>query len=147
METSKIGQRAPPPPAAQVRAPAVPEGDEADAPAILTEMQDPAPPDAAPSWPQQVYTGEMEWYTPGRSWPSSVRSWGRLRSIRPRVTRHKPGCRPALLHPGNYGLRQPWPGTVYLNPPYKLPDVARFIGKLCEELDAQRTTAAILAQI
>ena len=42
------------------------------------------------------------------------------------------------------GLRQPWPGTVYLNPPYKLPDVARFIGKLCEELDAQRTTAAIL---
>ena len=32
----------------------------------------------------------------------------------------------------------------FCNPPYKMPEVARFIGKLCEELDATRTTAAIL---
>ena len=35
-------------------------------------------------------------------------------------------------------------GTVFCNPPYKMPDVARFIGKLIEERDAQRTTAAIV---
>ena len=35
------------------------------------------------------------------------------------------------------GLRHPWPGTVFCNPPYKMPEVARFIGKLCEELDAK----------
>jgi hypothetical protein len=42
------------------------------------------------------------------------------------------------------GLRQPWIGRVFCNPPYKMPEIARFIGKLFEELDAQRTTAAIL---
>ena len=40
----------------------------------------------------------------------------------------------------------PQPGTVFCSPPYKMPEVARFIGKLCEELDAQRTTAAIPAR-
>jgi hypothetical protein len=42
------------------------------------------------------------------------------------------------------GLRQPWYGRVFLNPPYKMPDVARFGGKLIEELDAGHTTEAIV---
>jgi hypothetical protein len=42
------------------------------------------------------------------------------------------------------GLRQPWHGTVFCNPPYQMPDVARFCGKLIEELDAGHTTEAVL---
>ena len=76
--------------------------------------------------------------------PSSVRSWGRLMSIRLVVLSPRPRAGSHVLYPQDDGLQQPWPGTVFLNPPYKLPDVARFIGKLYAELDAQRTTAAIL---
>ena len=42
------------------------------------------------------------------------------------------------------GLRHPWTGTVFCNPSYQMPEVARFCGKLLEELDAGHTTAAIL---
>jgi len=42
------------------------------------------------------------------------------------------------------GLKQPWHGRVFLNPPYNYPLVAHFIGKLITELDAQCVTAAIL---
>jgi phage N-6-adenine-methyltransferase len=42
------------------------------------------------------------------------------------------------------GLRHEWHGKVFLNPPYRTPDVARFIGKLFEEIDAKHTTQAIL---
>ena len=42
------------------------------------------------------------------------------------------------------GLSQEWHGTVFLNPPYSAALVEKFTAKLVEELDAGRTTAAIL---
>ena len=112
---------------------------------ILTEVQNPDPPEAAPSWQQQVYTGEMEWYT-----PDAVLAL--VRDVLGQIDVDPASCAVAqatvqartFYTIDDDGLRQPWPGTVFCNPPYKLPDVARFIGKLCEELDAQRTTAAIV---
>ena len=114
-------------------------------PPILSEVQDPEPPEAAPSWPQQVYTGDPEWYT-----PDAVLAL--VRAVLGPIDVDPASCAVAQATVQAHtfytieddGLRQPWPGTVFCNPPYKLPDVARFIGKLCEELDAQRTTAAIL---
>ena len=111
----------------------------------MSEVQDPEPPEAAPSWPQQVYTGDPEWYT-----PDAVLAL--VRAVLGAIDVDPASCAVAQATVQAHtfytieddGLRQPWPGTVFCNPPYKLPDVARFIGKLCEELDAQRTTAAIL---
>jgi hypothetical protein len=42
------------------------------------------------------------------------------------------------------GLRHPWTGKVFCNPPYQMPEMARFCGKLLEELDARHTTEAVL---
>jgi len=42
------------------------------------------------------------------------------------------------------GLRYPWVGRVFCNPPYQMPELARFVGKLLDELDAQHTTEAVL---
>lgn len=44
----------------------------------------------------------------------------------------------------NDGLRQDWRGTVFLNPPYKHPVISDFIKKLCEEIAAEKVTAAVL---
>jgi phage N-6-adenine-methyltransferase len=42
------------------------------------------------------------------------------------------------------GLRQPWEGRVWLNPPYSQPLITEFVGKLCDEWQAGRVTAAIM---
>jgi ParB family chromosome partitioning protein len=42
------------------------------------------------------------------------------------------------------GLRHPWHGTVFLNPPFSSPRLPRYCGKLLEELDTGHTTAAIM---
>lgn len=44
----------------------------------------------------------------------------------------------------NDGLSKEWNGAVFLNPPYKQPDIKFFIQKLLDEIDAKRTTKAIL---
>jgi ParB family chromosome partitioning protein len=44
------------------------------------------------------------------------------------------------------GLKQEWHGRVFLNPPYSGELAKAFAAKLLEELDADRTTAAILIQ-
>jgi len=42
------------------------------------------------------------------------------------------------------GLDKSWHGNVFLNPPYKQPDIRLFIEKLIQEIEAERTTQAIL---
>ena len=42
------------------------------------------------------------------------------------------------------GLSQDWSGTVFLNPPYKMPDVANFVNKLCDSVESKSVTQAIL---
>jgi phage N-6-adenine-methyltransferase len=115
-------------------------------PPILTEVLDPEPPvDAASAWPRKVFTGDPEWYTPDAILVP-------VREVLGAIDLDPASCdvAQARVQARTYytladdGLRQPWHGTVFLNPPYKLPDVARFVGKLCEELDAHRTTEAIL---
>jgi phage N-6-adenine-methyltransferase len=42
------------------------------------------------------------------------------------------------------GLRQPWGGRVWLNPPYAYPAIEQFVAKLLEEFASGRVTAALL---
>jgi phage N-6-adenine-methyltransferase len=42
------------------------------------------------------------------------------------------------------GLSQPWSGTVWLNPPYRQPDIRAFVAKLIDELRLGRVPAAIM---
>lgn len=42
------------------------------------------------------------------------------------------------------GLKKPWHGRVWLNPPYSNPDMGRFVDKLLAERNAKRVKAAIL---
>jgi ParB family chromosome partitioning protein len=42
------------------------------------------------------------------------------------------------------GLAQEWAGTVWLNPPYAVDLIGRFVGKLCEHVQAGDVPAAIL---
>jgi len=42
------------------------------------------------------------------------------------------------------GLTQEWKGSVWLNPPYNMPHIENFVGKLIAEYEAGRTTQAII---
>jgi phage N-6-adenine-methyltransferase len=113
--------------------------------AILTEVLDPDPPETVPTTLEQTSTGDFEWYTP-REVLDLVRAVLTTIDIDPASCVAAQANVQARIYYTleDDGLRHPWPGVVFCNPPYKMPQIARFIGKLCEELDAQRTTAAIL---
>ena len=94
---------------------------------------------------RREYTGDAEWYTP----PEVV---ALVRQVLGTIDVDPASCAAAqqVVNATRYytleedGLRQRWPGTVFCNPPYHMPEIARFCGKLLEELDAQQTTEAIL---
>jgi DNA N-6-adenine-methyltransferase Dam len=124
---------------------ACPEDAQPDAAVPLVLEPEPEEPAPAPTWPQTVASGDYEWYTP----PTIL---DLVRQVLGTIDVDPASCAAAqaLVQARTYytveddGLRQPWPGTVFCNPPYKMPEVARFCGKLVEELDADRTTEAIL---
>jgi phage N-6-adenine-methyltransferase len=101
---------------------------------------------AAPAtWPQTVSSGDHEWFTPDEILIP-------VRKVLGEIDLDPASCEAAQFRvrartyftATDDGLRQPWIGTVFCNPPYKLPLIARFIGKLFEEIDAKNTTQAIL---
>jgi hypothetical protein len=113
---------------------------------ILTEVLDAETPADAPApWPCSVATGDYEWYTP----PEVL---ALVRQVLGTIEVDPASCAAAqaVVNATTYytieddGLRHPWRGTVFCNPPYKMPEIARFVSKLLEELDAQHTTDAIL---
>jgi hypothetical protein len=154
MDTSKIGQRVPETPVA-VHTAIASHGTGTSSggsigsttPPILTEVLEPEPPAVEPSpTPARFGSGDAEWYTP----PAVVKQ---VREVLGGTIDLDPAsCAEAqrVVDATTYyttqddGLRQSWHGTVFVNPPYKMPLVARFVGKLVEELDARHTTATIL---
>ena len=103
------------------------------------------PMDAPSSWPRRVSSHDSEWYTP----PEVI---ALVRHVLGTIEVDPASCAAAqaVVNATTYytveddGIRHYWKGTVFCNPPYKMPEVARFVGKLVEELDAGRTTEAIL---
>jgi Family of unknown function (DUF6011)/DNA N-6-adenine-methyltransferase (Dam) len=143
--------------------PETPVVDETPAPPILHEVLDPEPPEAAghrnrwgsvttplaaepvPGPSRREYSGDPEWYTP----PEVL---ALVREVLGTIDVDPASCALAqqtvqattFYTMADSGLAHPWLGTVFCNPPYHMPDIARFCGKLLEELDAGHTTAAIL---
>src|SRR4029450_12067075 len=119
-----------PPPEVLALEPEVPEVDEMIAPA---------------TWPQNVSSGDPEWYTPKETLPA-------VRQVLGVIDLDPASCALAqtLVQARTYytldddGLRHPWHGKLLLNPPYKHAELTPFIAKLLEELDAGHTTEAIL---
>jgi phage N-6-adenine-methyltransferase len=46
--------------------------------------------------------------------------------------------------PEDDGLKQPWCGKVWMNPPYSTPEIGQFIGKLVAEVAAGRVSEAVV---
>jgi len=42
------------------------------------------------------------------------------------------------------GLAHDWAGTVWMNPPFKMPEVAQFIGKLCDSIKSKSVPQAVV---
>lgn len=90
-------------------------------------------------------TNVNEWYTP-RMYISAARDVLGVIDLDPASSSHAQQWIQAsrFFTKEDDGLSHPWPGCVWLNPPYMQPDVGYFVAKLVEEVAAGRTTAAIL---
>lgn len=91
------------------------------------------------------YTGDVEWYTPVLYVESAREVLG--------VIDTDPASNPVaqqVVKAAHWygvdddGLTKDWSGTVFLNPPYAFPAIARFIEKLCDAVRSGAVTAAIL---
>jgi hypothetical protein len=126
METGAIGRE--PVPEVLVLEP---EADEGDA--------------TVPTTLEQTSTGDFEWYTP-REVLALVRAVLGTIDVDPASCAEAQATVQACTYYtlADDGVRQPWHGTVFCNPPYKMPEIARFVGKLLEEQTAGHLTEAIL---
>jgi ParB family chromosome partitioning protein len=90
-------------------------------------------------------TGEEEWYTPPEYVEAARDVLGTI-DLDPASSAHAQKWIKATryLDKAADGLAHEWPGRVWLNPPYMQPDIAHFVEKLCAEVEAGRTTAAIM---
>ncbi len=90
-------------------------------------------------------TGEFEWYTPAEYVE-------RVRQVLGSVDLDPATCAAAqkivkakrFFTKKEDGLKQEWPGRVWLNPPYAQPGIAHYVSKLCREYVAGRTAEAVL---
>jgi hypothetical protein len=164
MDTSQIGQHAPEK-APVVPAPATINGTvstESTAPAIFT-LEDAEAPEEGAS-PEAVHrnrwgsiteplgptlrpfgTGDFEWYTPPEFIALEREVLGEIDTDPASCEEAQQTVQARIFYTlEDDGLSHPWYGNVHLNPPYQMPAVARFCGKLLEEIDGGHTTAAIL---
>jgi hypothetical protein len=134
-----------PPLFTEVEEPEAPEADESPTPPLLTLDDEPAP-DEAPTGLPREGEGDMarERYT-SKEWID------RVREVLGAIALDPASCAAAnmVVRARAFytiytdGLSHPWHGTVYLNPPSTMPEVARFVGKLLAELAAGHVTAAV----
>ena len=90
-------------------------------------------------------TGEYEWYTPAEYVEAAREVLGTFDLDPASSDAAQRTVRAArYFTKADDGLAHPWPGRVWLNPPYSQPDIGRFVVKLVEEYHAGRMTAAIL---
>jgi ParB family chromosome partitioning protein len=114
---------------------------------LVLEPEDPAEDETtAPATGfQAVYSGDDEWYTPEEILDLARAVLGTI-DVDPAscdLAQARVQARTYYTLADN-GLLHPWHGVVLLNPPYRKHGCEPFINKLCVELDAQHTTAAIL---
>ena len=90
-------------------------------------------------------SGEVEWYTPEFYIEKVRRVLGTIdldpasNSFAQDIVKAK-----KYFHADDCGLKHSWRGSVFLNPPYRMPDVQDFVFKLCNHYEAKDVTCAIL---
>jgi phage N-6-adenine-methyltransferase len=91
------------------------------------------------------FTGENEWYTPAEYVEAARACLGGIDLDPATSPVAQDTIRAARFFTrDDDGLRHPWPGRIWLNPPYAQPDIARLIENLLGELEAGRAEQAIL---
>jgi len=93
-------------------------------------------------------TGNNEWHTPARYIELARKVLGKI-DLDPATTEIAQRTVRAAEYftfksADDNGLTKPWPGRVWLNPPYSPKEIAAFVAKLCAEYGTGRTTAAIV---
>ena len=97
------------------------------------------------AWSKTEFTGEYEWYTPGKYIEAARRVLGIIdldpasSEVAQRVVRAK-----HFYSAEGDGLKHAWHGRVWLNPPFHRSLVADFVGKLVADFEAGNISAAIL---
>lgn len=90
-------------------------------------------------------TGEVEWYTPAEYIESARVVMGGI-DLDPASS----DLAQQTVKAGSYftleknAFDRNWFGNVFLNPPYKMPDVAQFVVKLTDEIEAGRVLQAVM---
>lgn len=91
------------------------------------------------------FTGENEWYTPAPYVEAARACLGSIDLDPASAPAAQETIRAARFFTrDDDGLKHEWHGRIWLNPPYAQPDITRFIDKLLMEVNAGRTTEAIL---
>lgn len=109
-----------------------------DAPAPPTPL---SPPDTiATKW-----TGDIEGYTPAEYVEAARRAMGSITTDPATTAKAQAVIQAETFYTmEDDGLQQTWRGNVFLNPPYRHPDIRQFIDKLLAELDSGNVEQAIL---
>jgi phage N-6-adenine-methyltransferase len=100
---------------------------------------------SAPPYHKAFFTGENEWFTPDEYLDAARRVLGGIDldpASHPLAQERIKACR--FFTAAENGLAHPWPGRVWLNPPYARGLIDAFVLKLVDEVWAGRVTAAIL---
>lgn len=89
--------------------------------------------------------GVVDWYTPTEYVELCRAVMGSI-DCDPATSRHAQKAVKAKVAytEADDGLSKEWTGNVFLNPPYKMPDVAHFVNKLCDSVEAATVVQAIL---
>ena len=100
---------------------------------------------SAPSYSKAEYTGENEWFTPALYLDLARAALGEI-DLDPasHVLAQERVQAKAFFTAAEDGLKQPWFGRVWLNPPYCRALLAPFIGKLIAECANRAVEQAIL---
>lgn len=92
-----------------------------------------------------TYSGECEWYTP-KDYVDRCRNVLGGIDLDPASTAAAQETVKAASYftAQDNSLEQEWSGRVFLNPPYKMPLVENFVGRLCDDYQAKVVKSAIL---
>ena len=87
----------------------------------------------------------VEWYTPLRYIEAARQVMGGIDLDPASCTAAQEVVKATTFYTAeDDGLAQPWSGRVFLNPPYRIPCLGKFVGKLCDAVEAGKVTQAIL---